>query len=290
MDAKEIKARLDAVDAELKTKLRELGFTEAEIDRQLDNSIPAEVRKAEAEQILGRKFVADLNDPNSGLMDQLIDRVIDEAEKEHPGIKAEMARAEEERKRRRKNQIIAAIVAVVAIGVGVWYFALRDTRSDCEKIVGSLSALGTQASKTFKKGLDFKSERGCELMVDDEPFTGTQMHVEMHRSTFFEQQRRELDKGGYASSEKLGAGWLYIAPKQRERSGEEILADAQRRVGRDRDPMGAALAAGGPSQHIALFEAGAWMVIVKMSNRTFSPELAKSIALDMAQRAKDLGK
>jgi hypothetical protein len=285
MNPHEIKAKLDAVDAELKTKLRELGFTEAEIDRQLDNSIPAEVRKAEAEQILGRKFVADLNDPNSGLMDSLIDRVIDEAEKEHPGIKAEL---EAERRRVRRNKIIAAIVAVAAIVAGVWYFALRDTRSNCEKMLGPLSALGKQAGKTFKKGLDYKSDRTCELTIDDKPFTGTQMDIEMHRSTFFEQRRRELDKGGYASSEKLGDGWLYIAAKQKERSAEEMMADAQSRVGRSRDPIGDVLAAGGPSQHVALFEAGAWLVIVKMSNRTFSPELAKTIAVDMAARAKSL--
>lgn len=287
MDAREIKARLDAVDAELTTKLRELGFTEDEIKRQLDTSIPQETRKAEAEQIMARKFVADLNDPSSGLMDQVVERVIEQAEAEFPGIKAEM---EADKKRRRRNQLVMAGVAVAAIGAGVWYFAIRDARSQCEKIVGSLADLGAQTNKTLKKGLDFKSDRGCELMVDDDPFHGTVIHIEVRNNHYYDQQRRDLDRGGYARSEKLdaGNGWLFVAEKQRERSAEELMADAQSRVGRSRDPIGDALSAGGPSQHIALFEFGARMAIVKLSNRTFTPELARSVALDMAKRAKGL--
>lgn len=45
LDPEAIKARLDEVDAELARKLAELGFTREEVARQMDHSVPAEVRK-----------------------------------------------------------------------------------------------------------------------------------------------------------------------------------------------------------------------------------------------------
>lgn len=290
MDAKEIKARLDMVDQELAAKLRELGFTEDEIKRQLDNSIPQETRKAEAEEILSRKFVEDLKDPNSKLSQELVDRVIDEAETQYPGIKAEMAKDDADKKRRRKNQLVLAGVALVAIGVGVWYFAIRDARSDCEKIT-SLAEMEQATGLKLKKGFDWSDKRKCEIAVDGVPFTGTIARVEIvHDNRWYEQQRHSLEQDGYAKAERLDAanGWLFVAEKTRERSSEELMADAQSRVGKSRDPIGDALSAGGPSQHVVLFEFGTHMAIVHLSNRSFTPEQAKATGLAMAKRAKAL--
>ena len=71
-DADDLQNRLDEVDRTIKAKLAELGFTPDEIQRQMDRSIPEELKQAERNQILASKLAADLRDPSTGLMDRVI--------------------------------------------------------------------------------------------------------------------------------------------------------------------------------------------------------------------------
>lgn len=165
MDAKEIKARLDAVDVQLAAKLRELGFTEDEITRQLDTSVPTETRKAEAEKILARKFVADLNDPKSGLMDRVIDRAIEQAEVEFPGLQREM---EAERAARRKKIGIGVGAAVVIAGVIVYFAVLRTPSvTMCEQLAKPVDELAAIVGKPLTAGRVVDMDVYCTLVLGD---------------------------------------------------------------------------------------------------------------------------
>lgn len=283
MTAAEIKARLEAADPTIVATLRENGFTEAEILRQCDVSLPDAVRTAELEAVMARKFVADLKDPSSNLVQTAIADVMARL----PELEKELAA---QRARRRKRLALVAALALVIAGAGIWYFVLRDARSACTKIIGSLDDLGREIHTTLKPGLDMDDKRGCELMIDDEPFHGTVIHIEVGDGRYYDQLRRSLDGAGFARSEKLDIanGWLWIVDTATQRSSEEILADAKSRIGRSRDPMGDALAASGPTEHTALFEFGARRALVKFSSLSFTPAQARAAAIAMATRAKRL--
>ena len=86
----------------------------------------------------------------------------------------------------------------------------------------------------------------------------------------------------------FGNAELYVAGESPKVSPEEMLADAQSRVGKTPDPMGAVLANLPPSQHVVLFTAGTSRDSIKLSldRELFTVEKAKAYAASVAKRAR----
>lgn len=159
MDAQNIKARLAAVDAQIADKLRGLGFTEDEIQRQLDNSIPSDVRKAEAEAILARKFATDLNDPQSGLMDQIIAQVVANA----PQIEKQLAA---ERAARRRKVLLGAGIAVIGAAIVLYLTVLRPASvTMCEQLATPVDEIGAILGKPLGAGTVVGEPDYCTLVL-----------------------------------------------------------------------------------------------------------------------------
>lgn len=165
MDATEIKAKLAEVDAQLAGKLRELGFTEDEIARQLDHSIPKETRKAEAEKILARKFTQDLNDPSSGLMAQVVAKAIADMEQAMPGLVKEM---EEARARRRRNIFIGVACGAVCVALVLYFVTRTPSVTKCEKLANPVDELGAIVGKKLTAGQVVDMGDYCTLVLGDD--------------------------------------------------------------------------------------------------------------------------
>ena len=284
MDPDEIKQRIDEADAKLRAKLAELGFTPEEIERQLDRAIPDEQKKAEREKVLARKFVAELNDPSSGLLDKIIDRAAGELE-------TKLAAEEAARRKRRVNLIVGAAIAAAVIGIGVWYFALRDTRTSCEKLVGPLAELEQLTGTKLEMRSGHETDYSCYQYVDRAGHAGGfTVWVETARGDAFdawmanEANRKFADKTTFVTA--LGEVTLFIAGDASNISSEELLADAQANVGKTNDPMGAALAKLPPSQHVALLRMANKTLKVSLDRELFSVDKAKSYVTSVAQRAR----
>lgn len=151
LDPEAIKAKLADFDAQLARKLGELGFTRDGVARQMDRSIPEAVRKAEAERVLRGKLVEDLNNPRSGALDLLIDRIAHDMENQLPEIEREVR---ETQARRRRTQIVAAGAALAVVGAAVWWFVLRDG-SLCTRLSEPIEELGELAGVPLRPGYSF---------------------------------------------------------------------------------------------------------------------------------------
>src|SRR5207237_932072 len=60
------------------------------------------------------------------------------------------------------------------------------------------------------------------------------------------------------------SGTLYVAGDAREPTTDEVMAQAQARVGRSRDPIGDALEAGPETRHVAIIRVGDKELIVSV--------------------------
>jgi hypothetical protein len=282
MDADEIKQRLDEVDTKLRAKLAELGFTPAEIERQLDRSIPDEEKQAERDKVLARKFESELADPNSGLMEAILARAIDDFEKHLPPPP----------KPRSKLPLIAGIAAAVIVaGVAVWYFALRDTTSSCAKLVGPLAEIEKLTGVPLEMRSGYESKYSCYQYVDRRGKAGgSVVNIETTDGKLLatwrdeEARRKFADKTTFPTA--LGEATLFIAGDAKQPSPEEMLADARSRVGQTKDPMGAVLGNLPPAQHVALFEGRDKTFKVVLDRELFTVDNAKTFVIAVAARAK----
>lgn len=282
MTPEEIKQKLDEADAKLRTKLAELGFTPEQIERQLDRAVPEEIKKAEREQVLAKKFADELNDPSSGLMDAIIARAAHDLEKRLPPPPP----------KRSKLPLIAGGVAAIAIaGVAVWYFALRDTTSSCAKLVGPLAELEALAGAQLEMRSGYENEYSCYQYVDRRGKAGGIMvNLETSRGELLTLWRNDEQRRKYADtvtfSTALGEAILFVAGESKQVSPEQLLADAQSRVGRSSDPMGAALADLPPSQHVVLVQGKGETIKIVLDREAFTVDEAKTYVSGVAARAK----
>jgi hypothetical protein len=288
MNPDEIKQRLDEVDAKLRVKLAELGFTPDEIERQLDRSIPDDIKQAEREQILARKFVTDLADPNSGLMDAIIEKAAGDLEEK---LAAEHAR----RRQKRIKLAIGAAVAVAAIAIAIWYFVLRDTTSSCAKLVGPIAELEQLTGVQLELRSGYQSKYySCYQYVDRRGRAGgSVVSLEAADILAFDTWTSAQSGRKFIAHESFSTGFgkaeLYVAGDTPKASPEEMLAEAQSRVGTTSDPMGSVLASLPPSQHVVLLVTGTSRdtfkaVKLSLDRELFSVESAKAYATAVAKR------
>jgi len=290
LDPETIKAKLDEIDAQLARKLAELGFTREEAARQMDRSVPEAVRKAEAEQVLGRKFVQDLNDPRSGMMDRLLEHVTRDVESQLPEIESQL-RAD--KARRRRNQIITAVVVLVLAGAAIWFFALRDRRSLCNKLAEPVDELARLVGEPLRPSFSFAGKYHCSQSTDTVAAPESVITIEIDYQAGFDTAHRQLDGGKFARSEQLPFGnataVLYVADKaEHSPSPEELVARARARVGKSRDPMGEVLGELAPSEHTLLFAFGDKVATVRLNNKRVTVEKARAVAAVLAQRVAGL--
>jgi hypothetical protein len=111
----EIKQRMVELDAELASKLRGMGFSDAEVHRVLDSDLPAAQRDTEIKDILAREFMREAARPGSPIMDEVIRRV----EHQLPQIEAELVA----KRTRRRRLAVGVVVGAVAIGVAIYLAA-----------------------------------------------------------------------------------------------------------------------------------------------------------------------
>jgi hypothetical protein len=284
MDADEIKQRMEEMDAKLRVELARLGFKPDEIERQLDTNVPDEQKQAERQQILERHFVEQVNDPKSGMMDQIINRVIEQAEREHPGIREEMAKAE--RRARLKKIAIGAAIGAVLVGVGVWYFVLRDRRSECEKIVGPIAELEKLAGGRLDKPRSYDSKYSCHITIDKDHHQAISIDIESvygwswHKSylegeKFTDKQPLQTD-----AEEAL----VFVAGDMTKVSTDQLTADIYSRVGKSADPTGDALGALPPASHVVLLRRGKDAIKISMDHELFTVEKTIAYGKQVATR------
>lgn len=281
MEPDDIKAKLAEVDAKMRSKMAELGFTPAEIDRQMDRSIPEDVKKVEREEILARKFANDLADPNSGLMDAIIGKVAGDLE----------AKLAPPPRKSKVPLIIGAVVAVAAIGIAVWYVALRDTTSSCQKLVGPIAELEQLVGTQLEMRSGYESKYSCYQYVDRRGKAGgSVVNIETSNGTTIQSALVGVAGRGFIETQTfqtaLGEATLFVAGESKAPSPEEMLADAQSRVGKTSDPMGAVLASLPPSQHVALMQGKDKVIKIQLDRELFSVDKAKTFVTAVAQRAK----
>lgn len=269
MDADEARARLAEVDAQIAQELAKLGFTPEQIQRQLDPSVPEDVKAAERTRALEEHLVTKLNDPSSGLMESWIKEAAPDIERMAHAMAAEYV---EKRKRRRKR-IIQAAVALVVVGAGVWYFAVRDSRSTCERVVGSTAEVAKLTGLAVKSGHHFAYRDTCMATLEDAAGQGAVVDLS------YEVSGASVDRDRFVDAKPITVGgksaMLYIAGNAPERTTDEMLADAQSRVGRSQDPMGDALVAGPETKHLVVVPLGSMRLRVRLDRR-ISPEQAQA--------------
>jgi len=288
MNPDEIKQKMEEVDAKMRTKLAELGFTPDEIERQLDRSVPEDVKKAEREKVLQRKFAEELNDPNSGLMDAIVARAADEAERRIPELKAE---AERERRAKRMKIAIGAGVGLAAVAVAVWFFAIRDARSACEKLVGPIAELEKLTGIELEMRSGYEGKYSCYQYVDREGRAGGfVVNLETNDGSGLDYWKTSEEARKFVGKETLqvatGDAFLFIAGDTPDVSPDDLLKRAEANVGRTSDPMGAALANLPPSQHVALIPGRGKGIKLSLDRTVFSVDKAKAYVQAVAQRAK----
>lgn len=286
MTPEEIKQRMDEMDTKLRAELARHGFKPDEIERQLDRSIPDDVKQAEREKILARHFVEQVNDPSTGLMDAIISRAADQLEKElEPELLAKRKRE------RRTKLIVGGVVGAAAIGLGVWYVALRDTRTSCEKLVGPVAELEKLTGEQLAMNSGHETKYSCYQYVDRRGHAGGfVVNIDTERGNLdYERQRlaarKFTEQKTFATD--VGEAVLFVAGDDTKVSTEQLQADIYSRVGKTSDPTGAALAALPPAQHVALLRApSGTMIRLSMDREVFTVDKAMTYAREVAKRAK----
>lgn len=270
MTPEEMKARLDAADAELAAKLREMGFTETEVQRQLDHAVPPEVRSEEAKQILAREFVKAASQPGA-LQDAIIDRAVKQGERELAAHKA-----------RRRQQWIALAVVVALAGAGAYWYLRPAPASTCMKLVGPLD--GIEKVVGFPLRADPSKDYGelCHYTVwakDTSKIGNPIVMVEDDRAGAYQSWKHELERETFSAHEPLslaaGEGELFVAGDAPEPTTEQLQADVQKRVGHSRDPMGDALGALPPNHHAVVIKHGELTTKILFERRAFTPAQVK---------------
>jgi hypothetical protein len=190
----------------------------------------------------------------------------------------------------KRNAIIGGAAAIAVAGIAIWYFALRDTRTSCEKLVGPVEDLEKLLGIELEMRSGYETKYSCYQYVDRAGRAGGYIvNLETNRGNVQSAlakhgARTFADKATFTTA--LGEATLFIAGDAKAPSSEELLADAQSHVGRASDPMGAALSKLPPSQHVALLAMGATVLEVAMDRETFTVDKAKAFVSAVAARAK----
>jgi len=192
-------------------------------------------------------------------MDQLVDRVIDQAEAEFPGIKKEMA----DRAARRKKIAIGIGVAVVLAAIVVWFAVLRTpSASMCDQLAKPIDELSTIVGRKLHiAGLVDQGEY-CTLTITDERKSDITLLFSVRSVGALRSVREIRDTQPFSKIEAIklptGTGWLYLAgPPANDASGS----------------------------HMVLFDFGSKMLELTIE-RDVTPDVARTLAMTIATRAK----
>ena len=192
----------------------------------------------------------------------------------------------------RTKRLIQAGVVLAMVGVALWYFVLRDARSACEKLVGPVDELEKVTGKALKKGYSYDGKYSCTQTVEEKARVGgyvvqleTQTREDVESAARSEKQHAYADRAIFSTAR--GDTYLFIAGDAKGPSAEELQREAEKRVGRSRDPIGDVLSGLPPSQHVVLMRDGDGGVInIRLAREMFNAEQAKAYAIAVAERAK----
>jgi hypothetical protein len=241
------------------------------------------VKKAEREEVLTKKFADDLEDPKSGLMDALMAKV-DE------GARARIAELEAEDRARRMKRFGLAAAGVLVVALGIWYFALRDTRTSCEKLVGPIGELSKLTGVELSMNSGHETKYSCYQYVDRKGRAGGfVVNIDTGNGTIASESR-ELASRKFTEKKTLqtplGEAVMFVAGDTTPVSQDALQADIMSRVGKSADPTGDALNALPPSQHVVLMEKNRTLIRLSMDREVFTVDKAIEYANAVAKRAK----
>jgi hypothetical protein len=144
---------------------------------------------------------------------------------------------------------------------------LRDARSTCERAIGSPADIAKLTGLTGKLGFRYSHNDRCSatFMSDDDRTTLVDISLDSARYA------SEVDRSRFVDVKSISVGGksatLYLAGDAREKSTDELLADAQSRVGRSADPIGDALVAGPETKHTVVVPLGDNVLRVRLDRR-----------------------
>lgn len=195
-----------------------------------------------------------------------------------------------ERARRRTQLLIGGAVGVAAIAAGVWYFALRDTRTACDKAIGSLADLETLLGEPASLEYRYDGKYSCSQTVTSRSAanrrTLVDLRIEEHAYS------SDLDPAKFATVIPFevitGGAKLYVAGNEPEPDPQALLDDAIRRSATTRrggDPMGEALAALPETRHVAIAKVGGRHLRIAFDRR-ITPDAAQAYTAAAIMRAR----
>jgi len=211
---------------------------------------------------------------------------------DEPAQQASDATGRARRRRRQQAILLGGVLAAVAL-VAIWWVFVRDVPSRCARLVGPIAELEQLVGVELKLGYSFTGKSHCNQTVARRDSLGagsTVVTLEVQSRGDFAGQlaRRKRDKfvDHLALSLATGEAHLFVAGEATKRTTEDLMADAERRVGRSRDPIGDVLAELPPEQHVVILRYSRNLVTLSLAPGAFTLEQAKAYAAAVAQRAK----
>lgn len=192
----------------------------------------------------------------------------------------------------KRKLLIRLAVGIAAIAAGVYFFVLRDTRSDCQRFVGPIAELERLTGQALELEYHYSGKYHCSQTITsraDRRTTIVSLDVEDARN--LASTRDGLDRDGFIKTIPLSISSnaaLFIAGPSVQPTTDQLHADAVQRVQRgSRDGIGDALAALPPSKHVVLFEIGGRMIKIYLDATMFTAEKAIAYAEAVAKRVRE---
>jgi len=197
------------------------------------------------------------------------------------------------KKKRRRQQLLVGAVTVVVVLVGVWWIFLRNVPSRCVRLVGPIAELEQLVGVELKLGYNYSGKSRCNQTVARRDALGAgstvvTLNVEDRGDFAGQLAQRRLEKFADHLNLSLATGeaHLFVAGEATKRTTEDLMADAERRVGRSRDPIGDVLGELPPEEHVVILRYSRNLVTLSLDPRAFTVQQAKAYAAAVAQRAK----
>ncbi len=196
------------------------------------------------------------------------------------------------KKKRRRQQLLVGAVTLVVVLVGVWWIFLRNVPSRCVRLVGPITELEKLIDVELKLDYGYAGTSHCSQTVARRGVLGgnspiVTVNVEDGGDVAGQLAQRRLEKFAdhLTLSVATGEAHLFVAGEATKRTSEDLMADAERRVGRSRDPIGDVLGELPPEQHVVIFRYSKNLATLRLHHGAFTVEQAKAYAAAVAQRA-----
>ncbi len=297
IDPNELRAKLEAIDAQLRDKLREIGLSPYEIAQITDPTLPAEERRRRTQEALAASFVRQVAAPNSPLLAE----VLNQLDVERLGAQLPALVAAEQARLRRKRIAIGVGVASVLLALGTAaYFALR-TPNPCAVALGPVGAWSARTGRRLEAdkpiGSFSKQYGSCAQYVwesDGSKHVGNPaIIVNADLRDTLRHRKQEAEGRRFVSNEALPdqvGGWIFVAGDLPQPSADELVQQAMQSARRPRarsfginDPMGDALARMPPGHHLVLLERNGILYRIELERHMFTPTQAKDAATEFSR-------